>query len=381
MRIGIDANYFRKPSTGIGVVTLEFMRALSVMAEGRTHEWIWYYEGEIPAGAWPENWRFERVTTWWTRDDILHRYFWERFSLPQAARRDCCEVFFSLYQAATPLPQSVRHVMLVHDLIPKRFPEYLKNIRQRLYYQAILRGIRNASHLITPSQATLNDIRSLLGIAPEKMTVIPLGIAQEFRRSIEPATLKLILARHWHLAPGYLYHGGGLELRKNTTLLLRAYAQAVSSQSTPLPPLVISGTLHAEDNPLATPVRRLVKELGLEERVHLLGWIPSTDLPALYQGAVAFVYPSRYEGFGLPVLEAFASGTPVISTEAGSLKELVHDTAVITTPDEIDGLASALIQITTDANLRDGLREKGRERAAGYDWFRFTATTVSRLLQ
>jgi alpha-1,3-rhamnosyl/mannosyltransferase len=381
MRIGINANYFQKPSTGIGVVTSEFMRSLAVTAEGRTHEWIWYYEGDAPAGKWPENWSFQKVSTWWSRDDVPHRYLWERFSLSRAIARDQCEVFFSLYQSATVLPESVHHVMLVHDLIPKRFPEYLRNVRQCFHYRAIQKGIQSATRLLTPSQATKHDLESLLGIPRAKIAVVPLGIGHAFREPIAPAVRDSILAR-FGLSSGYLYHGGGLELRKNTALLLRAYAKVMhSSDAALLPPLVISGTLHAEDNPLATPVRTLVKELGLESAVRLLGWVPDADLPALYQGALAFVYPSRYEGFGLPVLEAFASGTPVISTAAGSLAELVSDAALVISPDDCDGLARVLLSISTDTNLRDRLREQGRVRAAGYDWSRFTASVASGLLQ
>lgn len=381
MKIGINANYFQKPSTGIGVVTSEFMQTLAVMAEGRAHEWIWYYEGDVPAGKWPENWRFKKVSTWWSRDDIPHRYLWERFSLPRAVAHDRCEVFFSLYQSATVLPESVRHVMFVHDLIPKRFPEYLKNVRQRFHYRGILRGVHSATRLLTPSQATQHDLESLLGIPRVKIAVVPLGISRAFREPIATATRDSILAR-FELRPGYLYHGGGLELRKNTALLLQAYAKTMhSTESALLPPLVISGTLHAEDNPLATPVRTLVTELGLESSVRLLGWVPAGDLPVLYQGALAFIYPSRYEGFGLPVLEAFASGTPVISTTAGSLAELVNNAALVVSPDDCDGLAKALISIATDANLRERLREQGKVRAASYDWSRFTTSVVSRLLQ
>lgn len=381
MRIGVNANYFQKPSTGIGVVTLEFMRALAIAPESRMHEWIWYYEGEIPAGKWPENWRFEKVSTWWSRDDVPHRYLWERFALPNAIERDHCDTFFSLYQSATRLPSEIRHVMLVHDLVPERFPEYLRNLRQRLHYRAILRGIRNATRLLVPSQATKHDLESLLGMPRTKIAVAPLGVGRAFREAITPSVRDSILAR-FELSPGYLYHGGGLELRKNTALLLRAYAKvAHSSESALLPPLVISGTLHTEDNPLATPVRTLVKELGLEAKVRLLGWVPDADLPALYQGALTFIYPSRYEGFGLPVLEAFASGTPVIATAAGSLAELIGDAALIISPDDVDGLAAALVSIATDTGLRDRLREQGKVRAAGYDWSRFTTSVVSGLLQ
>ncbi len=381
MKIGINANYFQKPSTGIGVVTREFMRALADRPEGRSHEWIWYYEGEVPAGQWPGNWRFEKVSTWWTRDDIPHRYLWERFSLPRAVRRDQCDTVFSLYQSVTRLPQSVRHVMLVHDLIPKRFPAYLGNWRQRLYYHAIERSICSADRIVTPSKATKHDVEQYLSVPRKKVAVASLGIATAFQTPLAPADRDAVLKRYG-LQPGYLYHGGGLELRKNTEVLLRAYAALMSMlDRESLPLLVVSGTVYAETNPLATPVHSLIAELGLGDRVRLLGQVPETDLPALYQGALVFIYPSRFEGFGLPVLEAFASGTPVITTAAGSLGELAEGTAEIVAVDDVDGLARAMQLVATDETVRAGLSARGRERAQEYAWSRFADATVAALLQ
>lgn len=381
MRIGVNANYFQKPSTGIGVVTLEFMRALAETPEGRAHEWIWYYEGSVPEEVWPENWQFRKVSTWWKRDDIPHRYLWERFALPSAIERDECDVFFSLYQSATILPKEIRHVMLVHDLIPKRFPEYLRNVRQRLHYRSIEKAIQAATRIVTPSRATKQDLGLFLAVPRVKVIVAPLGIAPAFQTALA-ADVRDTVLRRYELEPGYLYHGGGLELRKNTALLLRAYAKLVhSADGDKVPLLVITGTVHAENNALATPVRTLITELGLESRVRLLGWVPDTDLPALYQGAKIFIYPSRYEGFGLPVLEAFASGTPVISTAAGSLAELVHDAALVITPDDSDALARAILTLSTDEAARHTLRTKGSEQAATYSWPRFVQTVLSTLLQ
>jgi glycosyltransferase involved in cell wall biosynthesis len=380
MKIGINANYFQKPSTGIGVVTREFMRALKELPEGRSHEWIWYYEGEAPAGQWPDNWRFEKVSTWWTRDDIPHRYLWEHFSLPRAVRRDQCDVFFSLYQSATELPNTIRHIMLVHDLVPRRFPEYLANLRQRLYQRTIERAIRSADHIITPSEATKSDLTSLLAISADQITVVPLGVGDAFRALLAPAVRDQVLERYG-LQPGYLYHGGGLELRKNTEVLLRAYAALMQTDAAALPILVVSGTVYAKTNPLATPVRSLISELGLGERVRLLGHVPDTDLPALYQGASIFIYPSRYEGFGLPVLEALASGTPVITTAAGSLAEVAVGAAEIIAPDDIDGLAQAIRRLSMDATARERLVAEGQERSLRYSWPRFAQSVVAALLQ
>ncbi|MFZ1626769.1 MAG: glycosyltransferase family 1 protein [Candidatus Moraniibacteriota bacterium] len=381
MRIGINANYFQKPSTGIGVVTVEFMRALAETTEGKTHEWIWYYEGVIPEGVWPKYWRFQKVSTWWRRDDVLHRFLWERFALLKAIEQDGCDVFFSLYQSATILPEAIRHVMLVHDLIPKRFPEYLPNIRQRFHYRAVEKAIHLTTRIIVPSRATKQDLELFLAIPRVKIAVAPLGIAEIFRTPLARDDREAVL-RRYELEPGYLYHGGGLELRKNTALLLKAYAKLIHSTDRKLVPLlVISGTVHAQSNPLATPVQALIAELGLASSVRLLGWVPDADLPALYQGARVFIYPSRYEGFGLPVLEAFASGTPVISTAAGSLAELVHDAVKIVTPDDVDDLARAILTLLTDEQQRLMLQSKGSEQAAVYSWPRFIQTVLSTLLQ
>lgn len=391
MRIGVNANYFQKPATGIGVVTLEFMRSLAERPEARAHEWIWYYEGGVPQGKWPREWRFERVKCWWKRDDILHRYLWERSALPQAVKQDQCDAFFSLYQSATIINQqptihdqqrgTIRHVMLVHDLIPKHFPEYLQNFRQRWHYQSVMRGIQNATHILVPSQSTANDIRQLFGRTAPPITVAAEGVPTLFRSSVSERDCQAILTRH-QLTPGYLYHGGGLEVRKNTAVVLQAYAQLIQKAGpTPIPPLVISGTLYAEDNPLATPVRRLITELNLSEHVRLLGWVAETDLPALYQGAALFLYPSRYEGFGLPVLEAFAMGTPVITTPAGSLAELAADAALMISPtDSVAALANAMQTLLSDTALRSKLSAAGKVRAAEYQWSTFTGSVLKNLL-
>lgn len=380
MRIGINANFFQKPSTGIGVVTLQFMRTLVKLPEQSAHEWIWYYEGEVPKGEWPANWRFQPVKTFWQRDDLLHRYFWEHFSLPKAVKNDQCEIFFSLYQSTTILPLSIRHVMLVHDLIPKRFPEYLTNIRQRLYQEGVERGIRSATKLIVPSEATREDLETLLSFSKERIQVIPLGLDPQFEKLLDVNERDSVLS-HYGLTAGYFYHGGGLEKRKNTAIVLEAYRKLLDERVIDsLPPLVISGTIHAETNPLATPVQSLIAKYDLSEHVRLLGWVPPKDLPALYQGAVCFIFPSRYEGFGLPVLEAFASGAPVVTTAAGSLGELASGAARIVLADDATALASALREILTDPVERERLSRLGKERATHFQWESFASAACRALL-
>lgn len=380
MKIGINANYFQKPSTGIGVVTLEWMRSLALMPHQADHEWIWYYEGDVPVGEWPKNWHFRRVETFWHRDDLLHRYLWERFSLPRAVKEDGCEVFFSLYQAATVLPGAVRHTMFVHDLIPLKFPEYLPNFRQRFFYERILTAIRQAPIVIAPSEATRKDLEALLEVPSRRITVAHLGLKEAFLQVVSSEERQAVLDRYG-LHPGYIYHGGGLERRKNTEVLLKAYqALAHDPSVAALPKLVISGTIYAEENLMATPVRSLVQAMDLEEKVVLLGWVPDHDLPALYQAASMFIFPSRYEGFGLPVIEAFASGTPVITSVGGSLSEVSGGAAELVVPDSVENLIAALKKLLADEPLRHRLAELGKERAQKFRWETFTAAVLRALL-
>lgn len=184
------------------------------------------------------------------------------------------------------------------------------------------------------------------------------------------------------LVPGYLYHGGGLEIRKNTEALLRAYVQLVEDEkngtlNTLLPPLVISGNIFPESNPLATPVKTLVRSLGLVERVRLLDFVPEQDLPALYKNALFFIYPSRYEGFGLPVVEALRVGTPVLTSDVSSLPEVVGNAGLLIDPDNQASLIAGMKQLLTDAPLRATLREATKAQREHFDWHRFVTTVLA----
>lgn len=383
--------------TGIGQVTREFLKHILHDKEFGQHEWFLYTDGELTreqkASIPNAQWQWRSVQTWWKRQDIPHQYFFEAFSLPRAIQDDKVDVFLSLYQSATILNQkpttndlrhkNIRHVMLVHDMIPKLFPEYLSKWTSRLHYRQIERGITQATHIVTPSLATKADIVQLLNISGNRITEIALGVDERFFQRFTPDHLERAL-QEYGLTPGYLYHGGGLEIRKNTEAVLRVYAELVREEIPDLPPLVISGKIHREDNPLATPVTKLMHELDLEEKVKLLGLVPEDHLPLLYQGASMFLFPSRYEGFGLPVLEAWASGTPVITTRAGSLGELVSPGEALLIEDrgamEYE-LKAHIKQLIAQPELGHTLAGRGLEHAKQYRWETFSQKVRQCLLQ
>jgi glycosyltransferase involved in cell wall biosynthesis len=340
-------------------------------------EIILYTEEETNM-KFPEQFRVKHfLPTWWKRDDIVRKLLWER-QVVHEAMKDRCDVFISLYQSATVFPPSrmhqtqygdFHHTMVVHDIIPKLFPEYLKKITQKIHWKAIERGIRNAGHIITISESTKKDLMGSLDIPEEKITVTYPGLSAVFDTICSDERLEVVLKKY-DLERGYVYHGGGFEVRKNAEKLLRAYKQLTinSQQGITLPLLVISGKIHAKGNPLATDVEGLVSELGLKDRVRVLGFIPEEDLLALYRGAAVFVYPSLYEGLGLPPIEAMSQGTPCIVSNTSSLPEACGDAALYVDPTDTAELAEKMSLLLSDLNLHEELRQKGFEQVKKFSW-------------
>ncbi len=389
MRIGINASFLEKPMTGIGQVTTNFLRELASLSVkedilNSPERVVYLYCQEAPVLDFelPKNFIVKVFLPWYRRNDVIRQWLWEK-QLANEATKDGCEVFFSLYQSATVFSsKGIRHVMLVHDIIPKLFPGYLKKWSHYWHYRAIVLGMQKAAALITPSETSKQDIIRELSISPQNIQVVPLGVNAQFFESFTDETIRKNLKRY-QLDPGYLYHGGGLEVRKNTEAVLRGYAMALARKGD-LPPLVISGKVYAETNPLATPVNKLLEELGLSQKVRLLGVVPQDDLPFLYQGAKLFLFPSQYEGFGLPVLEAFASKVPVITTSAGALAELAHPTSalVVATDQHLtDNIAHALETLLGNEEKCRELSQKAYQRSQIYSWKEFTEKVWHFLLQ
>jgi glycosyltransferase involved in cell wall biosynthesis len=382
MRIGIDASFLRKPGTGIGQVTFHFLETLKAFPEAHAHEFFLYTEAKLEGDIqYPDFFRVKSFLPWWKRDDLIRKVLWEG-RVAKEAQKDGCDVFLSLYQSSTIAPKEMRHIMVVHDIIPRIFPQYQGNMRQKYHWKLVERGIKKAHHIIAVSSATKNDLVEF-GIDHEDITVASPDVAPIFRKDLTPEEENRVMATY-ALVPGYIYHGGGLEIRKNTEGLLRAYKLLSDKEKagvlgTPLPSLVISGKIFREDNPLATPVKKLLRELGLGDRVKLLDFVPEKDLPALYKNALFFVYPSRYEGFGLPVLEALCMKTPVLTSDNSSLPEVAQGAALYIDPEHTDSLASGMERLLSDAALRKTLCEHAEQTTTRFSWKIFTKTVLDSL--
>ncbi|HZR97404.1 MAG TPA: glycosyltransferase family 1 protein [Chloroflexota bacterium] len=255
-------------------------------------------------------------------------------------------------------------IVTVHDLAFLRYPE-IQTADSRRHYGQVARVVQHVERVIADSACTAADVEALLGVPPARIRVVHL--APTPAPPAGPAEVAAVRARY-ELPGLFLLYVGTLEPRKNLGTLLRAFARLGPAEPARL---VLAGPRGWLDEPIMAAAERL------GERVRLLGPVPAADLPALYAAATAFVYPSLYEGFGLPPLEAMAAGTPVLAAKASCLPEVLGDAALFVHPEDEAGLAEALRAVLADAALRADLRARGLARAATFSWERTTAATLA----
>jgi glycosyltransferase involved in cell wall biosynthesis len=379
MHIGINASFLRKPYTGIGQVTThvldELVRRVKEDKSMKNHKFFVYCEEEYDIDL-PKNFHKRSfLPHFYKRDDLFRKLLWERYSLVKQAHADKCDVLISLYQSATVVKYTdMQHVMLVHDVIPHIFPEYLDNMRKKIYWNRVEKGMYASNKIVTVSHHTKIDLEKKLNIKPAKITVDLIAVDPIFQKNLVDIEVKKVLKKY-KLAPGYIYTGGGLEMRKDVKRTLRAYKLLLNRMEN-VPNLVITGKLIPELAPLVTDVEKIVKDLKIEDNVQILGFVPQKDLPALYRGAKLFVFPSLYEGFGMPVLESMSIGTPVLTAKNSSLSEVGGDAVAYIKDEECTDaeLTVMMMDLLNDEDKLKKLSFDGKSRAMQFSWTKFVDT-------
>jgi glycosyltransferase involved in cell wall biosynthesis len=263
-----------------------------------------------------------------------------------------------------------RRVITVHDLTFLHHPEFLTEDSRRYYAGNIRQSIEVADAIIAVSHATKADLVDLLDVPVEKVRVVHQGLDERFR--VLPASDVDATLMQYDLERGYILFVGTFEPRKNVPGLLRAYAHLRKCRPD-APPLVLVGNRGWLFNEAA----RLMESLGLREHVRYFENLPDPDLPALYNGARVLALTSHYEGFGFPILEAMASGTPCVISDRSSLPEVAGPAALAVDPNDAEALANALDRLLTDRSLHAELRQRGLERAGSFSWERTARETLA----
>jgi glycosyltransferase involved in cell wall biosynthesis len=365
MRLGINGFFWDREATGSGQYTRHLVRGLS-----NTPGWLQClvfglrtgedHPTRPPSGAVVGQ-RLLKSPVPLTRN--LAKVWFEQISFPRACRHESVDVVHVPY-FAPPLVGAEKTVVTVHDLIPLVVPAYRGSAGVRLYTRLVS----------TDSQASREDILRLLRVDPAKVHVVPLAADERFK-PVHDARRVQRVRQKYGLPDEYVLYLGGFDQRKNLSTLLAAYA-AVNTDLTHHTPLVIAGRLPSRDSNFFPDPRVMVHRWNLEGMVTFVGWVAEEDKPVLYSEATIFVFPSFYEGFGLPVLEAMRCGAPVIASEAASLPEISGDAAVLFTPHDVQGLAQALTELLQDSPRRELLGAMALERAQLFSWKQTVAQTV-----
>jgi glycosyltransferase involved in cell wall biosynthesis len=258
-------------------------------------------------------------------------------------------------------------VVTAHDVIMLALPEHRGGALYRSYTWLALAAARRATAIVADSNATAIDLERYARIPRSKTTVVQLGRDEDLRPAGDTEMIRI--RQKYGLPERFLLYLGGFDNRKNLVLLFKALGKIQDDL-----PLAVAGQPPAPSPPLYPDVAAAAAPLG--DRVRWLGRVPEDEKAALYSAATAFVWPSRYEGFGLPPLEAMACGTPVICADASSVPEVTGNAALLVRPDDLESLVSAIDRVLDDAALRDKLREKGLRRAAELTWEKTARETL-----
>ena len=293
----------------------------------------------------------------------LTRFAWKLF-------RDRLDLFHATHYVLPPLYKT-RAVVTIHDIIHLLYPQFLPSRAAHFYARAMIRrALKRADRIITVSYNTKRDLADYFGIPGSRTEVIYNGVSGRFRPDI-PEAERRRAAGKYGLASPYLLFLGGEKPHKNVQNVVRAFGEARRKHGLPHS-LVLAGPL--PHNPARLDA--LVAALELTGSVARPGIVEEEDLPGLYAGASAFLYPTLYEGFGLPVVEAMACGTPVLTSSTSALQEIAGGYAYLVDPMDVDAIATGIALLATDEKVRSDFIELGKKRALDFSWDKAAERTL-----
>lgn len=356
MRIAIDAH---SVGTGLGGNESYATNLVEALAEiDATNQYTLYVTRAEAVERFSNRWRNFSVRATLPHTPLIRI----PLTLSAELRRHPVDVLHVQFTSPPFAPCPV--VVSIHDLSFEHLPQTFKRRSRTQLRMTVRRSARKASQVVALSEHARADILETYGLRPEKVSVIPLAPPPHFGPVTNQGELQRV-RQTYDIDSDYILSVGSIQPRKNLSRLIAAYSSLHRARpEVKLPKLVLVGKCAW----LYDELLRTINELDVCNSVILTGYVPQADLPALYSGALCFVYPSYFEGFGLPPLEAMKCGAPVIVGNRTSLPEVVGDAGMLVDPFDVDDIAQAIEKVISDSNLRLHLRVKGLERASLFDW-------------
>jgi glycosyltransferase involved in cell wall biosynthesis len=361
LRVGIDGRSFTSPAAGVRRYVSSLVPALQAVDPRLELIALGGERDAVPAGL-------AHVEEPWHPPTNLG---WSTVGLPRAAARAQVDVIHAPAYTA-PLWSSAPVVLTIHDVSYERHPEwypYQRDVVRRLFYRG---SARAAAHVLTDSEFSATEIAAAYQIPRERITVAPLGVSEHFAPVDRPSDAPLTHGLPAGITSPFLLHVGDLHERRNLPAVVHAMFEAQRRPGMPPLSLVLAGV----DRGIGDRLRAYAREADAPEAVICLGPVTDVQLLTLYRAAAALVYPSRYEGFGLPVVEAMACGTPVLASRAASIPEVLGDAGVLLDPDDEPGWADAITRVIGDEWERGRMRTAGLNRAKAFTWARTASITL-----
>lgn len=368
MEIGIDASRIAvQGRTGTEHYSYELLAALAQIDHLNQYR---LYCNQLPDGLPPlsPNFRLRQIPfpRLWTHARLSAELI--------ANPPDALFVPAHVMPLGTPL-RHMRSVVTIHDMGYLHFPQaHTKAHRLYLTYSTIW-SAKVASNVIAISEATRQDLIKYAKIPADKIKVVHHGVSPRFTPNSDPQQIKAVRERYQLGNAPYLVYVGTVQPRKNITRLIEAFATVIADLPSDLAQLqlVIAG----KRGWLTEGIEQQAQTLNIADRVRFTGYVADDDLPSLISGAEGFVLPSLYEGFGMPVIEAMACGTPVVCSNSSALPEVAGDAAILVDPTSSEAIAQGITQLVHNPQLRADLRERGLQRAAQFSWQRCARETLA----
>lgn len=362
MKIGVNGFFLRHLGTGIGQY---LSHILPRMIEHSTHQWVIYVPYTESLDISELQAYIHYVSPWRKGDNLGHRVVWEWVQMSWLIRKDHLDVLWSPSPSMTSIPESMRSVVSVHDVIPWRFPEYQGSRKERWYTKQIESALKRRDHeIITVSEFSKREVQNIFGLQDQAITVTHLAPAKQPPNSIKPSSSSEMQC----------IYVGGMDKRKNLDRLLQALKYLQDEYQISLS-LLITGKYR--EHPLNPPIPELIEQYGVTDSVTMTGFLSEEDLIQSIAQADILVYPSLYEGFGLPILEGMALDTPVITSDRGAMREVAGEAAFLIDPESVSDIAKALYTLATDTSLRQYYQQQGQQRVQEFSWDKCARETLA----